>query len=120
MDCFSVAVEQCRTAYEWIEEQIEKPIEEWENRQEQRCRDADCDWWTLCLNKLICWLVVIAVKVVRWVVVTVGKWVARLVCAIVSFFVCVIWQAVVFVLLGPIAWVVIKLIDWISGKDWLH
>jgi hypothetical protein len=44
----------CREIQEWIEEQVEQPIEEWENRQEQRCREEECNWWVLCLNKLIC------------------------------------------------------------------
>jgi hypothetical protein len=76
--------ETCREVQEWVEESVEKPIEEWENRQEERCREEECNWWTLCLNKLFCWIVVIAVKVVRWVVVTVGKWVGRVVCEVVA------------------------------------
>ena len=46
----------CREIQDWIETQIEQPIEAWENQQEQRCRNEPCNWWTLCLNKLFCWL----------------------------------------------------------------
>ena len=75
----------CRSFQEWVEENIEKTVEEWENRQEERCREEKCKWWMACLNKLFCWLVWVLVKVVRIVVVTVGKWVARVVCEVVSF-----------------------------------
>ncbi len=74
----------CEEAQVWIEEEIEKPIETWENQQKERCDEQSCNWWTLCLNKLVCYLVWVLVKVVRWVVVTVGKWVVRVVCEIVN------------------------------------
>jgi len=79
-----MAATQCRDITEWVEEQVSKPVEEWEERQEQRCKKESCNWWTLCLNKLLCWFVTILVKVVRWVVVTVGKWVTRTVCTVVG------------------------------------
>lgn len=80
----AMAARECREITEWIEEEVSKPVEEWEERQEQRCKEKDCNWWTLCLNKLVCWFVTIFVKVVRWVVVTVGKWVTRTVCTVVG------------------------------------
>jgi len=79
-----MAATQCRDITEWVEEQVSKPVEEWEQRQEQRCKKESCNWWTLCLNKLLCWFVTIFVKVVRWVVVTIGKWVTRTVCTVVG------------------------------------
>ncbi len=75
----------CRQTQDWIEEQVEKPIETWENRQEQRCKNEPCNWWLLCLNKLFCWIVWVTVKIVRIIVVTVGKWVVRTVCEITTF-----------------------------------
>ena len=75
----------CKTVQEWVEENVEKAIEAWEDRQEQRCRDEECKWWMACLNKLFCWLVWVVVKVVRVIVVTVGKWVPRIVCEVISF-----------------------------------
>lgn len=76
--------EICRDIDEWIEEEVSRPLEEWEERQEERCREEECNWWTLCLNKLFCWLVTVVVKVVRWVMVTVGRWVTRTVCTVIS------------------------------------
>lgn len=75
----------CRETQDWIEQQIEQPIETWEDQQEQRCQNRPCNWWTLCLNKLFCWLAWIIVKIIRWIVVTVGKWVVRTVCEIITF-----------------------------------
>lgn len=74
----------CREFQDWVETQVEQPVEVWENQQEQRCLNQSCDWWTLCLNVLFCWLVWVLVKVVRLVLVTVGKWVARAVCTVVN------------------------------------
>lgn len=109
----------CREIQEWIEEQVEKPIEEWENRQEQRCRDEPCNWWTLCLNKLFCWLVWVAVKVVRWVVVTVGKWVVRVVCTVVNVVLDVIGLIIGLILSIPIIGGIIRTIwNWVIEIVW--
>ena len=37
----------------------------------------------LCLNKLVCWVVVVAVKVALWVTTIVVRWVYRMVCTVV-------------------------------------
>jgi hypothetical protein len=70
----------CTEITEWIEEQVSKPVEEWEERQEKKCKDYP--WYDP--RGWVCWFVTIFVKVVRWVVVTVGKWVARTVCKFVA------------------------------------
>src|SRR5436305_4431251 len=109
----------CKEIQEWIEEQVEKPIETWENQQEQQCRNEDCNWWTLCLNKLFCWLVWVLVKVVRWVLVTVGKWVARVVCEVVSFVLDVVAAIVNFILSIPIIGGIIRtVLNWVTEVIW--
>lgn len=109
----------CREVQEWVEEQIEQPIEDWENRQEQRCREEDCNWWMLCLNKLFCWLEWVVVKVVRWVVVTVGKWVARVICEVVSFVLDVIAYIINLVLSIPVIGGIIRtILNWITDFIW--
>ena len=70
----------CTEITEWVEEKVSKPVEEWEERQEKRCKDYP--WYDP--RGWVCWFVTILVKVVRWVVVTVGKWVVRTVCKIVA------------------------------------
>jgi hypothetical protein len=70
----------CSEIFEWVEEEILRPIEEWEDRQERRCRRKRCNWWTLCLNKIFCWLVWVAVKVTRWILEIVGAWIPRIIC----------------------------------------
>lgn len=74
----------CKQRQERIEETILQPIEQWVEQQEQRCRNATCIWWMLCLNKLVCWLVTVLVKVVLWVTTVVVRWVFRIVCTAVS------------------------------------
>lgn len=75
--------ESCKQQQERIETSVLQPIDQWVSQQEQRCRDEPCNWWTLCLNKLFCWLVVAVVKVTLWVLTIVVRWVYRLVCTIV-------------------------------------
>jgi hypothetical protein len=102
-----MAAEVCRDITEWIEEEISKPVEEWEERQEKRCKEKECNWWTLCLNKLVCWFVTYLVKVVRWVVVTVGKWVTRTVCTAISILVdltIAVVTGLVDIVVGVVTW----------------
>jgi hypothetical protein len=74
----------CKQQQEKIEETVLQPIDTWVNQQQQRCQDQPCDWWTLCLNKLFCWLVWVLVKVTEWVLTVVVRYVYRLVCVVVS------------------------------------
>ena len=78
------AREVCENVTTWVEEQVQQPVEEWVSREERRCREQDCDWWCACCNKWFCWIVTVTVRVVTWVLVTVGKWVTHLVCKIVT------------------------------------
>ena len=74
----------CHEVGEWIEEEISRPIEEFIEREEERCRSRPCNWWCLCCNKWFCWLVTIIVRVVHWVIETVVKWVVRIICEVVN------------------------------------
>ena len=74
---------ECVEVGEWIEEEVARPIEEWETQFEEECRQQDCIWWMLCLNVLFCWVVVVVVRVVRWVIETVLKWVVQTVCTVI-------------------------------------
>jgi hypothetical protein len=105
----------CKNLQEWVEETFENTIVEWEQRQEQRCRDEDCNWWTLCLNKVFCWLALIFVKVVRVIVVTIGKFVARLVCEVVSFLLDLVAVFVNMILSIPIIGGVLRtILNWVT------
>lgn len=71
---------ECVEIQEWIEEEISKPVEEWVEKTEKKCKKRK--WYDP--RRWLCWLVTTLVKVVRWVVVKVGKWVVRTVCKVVS------------------------------------
>src|SRR5688500_10300281 len=92
----------CREIQEWVEQSVEQPVESWEDRQEQRCKEEPCNWWLLCLNKLVGWLVWVTVRVIRYVVVTIGKWVTRAVCEVISFVLAVAALVVHLVLSIPV------------------
>lgn len=80
MSVVTAAKEVCESIDEWVEEQIEQPVESWVTQQVEKCKDLP--WYDP--RGWFCWLVDIAVKVITWVLVTVGKWVAKLVCTIVT------------------------------------
>ena len=71
----------CTEINEWIEEEISKPIEEWEERTKEKCKKS---WYNPFGWKWVCSLVSFLVKVIRWVIVTVGKWVVRTVCRLIG------------------------------------
>ncbi len=109
----------CREVHEWIEEEVEEKIIEWEERQEKRCRDEPCNWWLACLNKVVCWFVLVLVKVVRTIVVTVGKWVIRFVCETLNFILDVVAWVINMVLALPVLGGLIRVIlNWIVEIAW--
>jgi hypothetical protein len=70
----------CTQVNEWVEEEVSRPVEEWEERQEKKCKDYP--WYDP--RGWVCWFVTVLVKVVRWAIVKVGKWVVRTVCKVVA------------------------------------
>ena len=95
----------CSQIDEWIEEEISKPVEEWENQQKEECKKRK--WYDP--RGWFCWLVWVLVKVIRWVVVTVGRWVVRTVCKLVT----VVVDLIVAVVLGLVDIIVgIFTLDW--------
>lgn len=109
----------CSEVQEWVEEQIEQPVEEFVGQWQQVCEEQECNWWCLCCNKWLCWLAWVVVRVVTWVVVTVGKWVVRVVCEIVNVILDVIGFIVTLILSIPIIGGIIRTIwNWITEIIW--
>ena len=71
---------RCTQINEWIEEEVSKPIEEWVEKREKKCKEYP--WYDP--RGWVCWFVTTLVKVVRWVTVKVWKWVVRTVCKLIS------------------------------------
>jgi hypothetical protein len=90
------AQEKCEEVREWIEEEISRPVEKWISKQEERCKELP--WWNPV--RWFCELVTVVVKVVEWVVETVGKWVVTLVCQIIT------------IVIGVIVTFVLRVIGW--------
>ncbi len=109
----------CREVESWIETQVEQPIITWENQQEQRCRNEPCNWWLLCLNKLVCWLVWVVVKVTRIVLVTITKLVITVVCVIVNLVLDIIGFLIGLILSIPILGGIIRTVwNWVTEIIW--
>lgn len=100
------ARESCQQISVWFEEQVWQPIESWVSRLQQQCTEQSCSWLCLCCNKWLCWLIVVVVRVVTWVVVTVGKWVAQIVCQIVTVVVGIVVELVLKVISRLVTFVV--------------
>jgi hypothetical protein len=96
----------CKEVQDWVEEQIEKPIDDWITKTEEQC--SEYDWWNPA--GWFCWLVTIVVRVVKIILVTVGKWVARIVCEVINFLVTIIAAVINLVLAIPIIGPIIKAI----------
>lgn len=105
------AREACEEVKRWVEEQVSQPFEEWASREERRCIEQDCNWWCLCCNKWFCWVVSIVVRVIVWIVVTVGKWVAYLACKIVTTIIGIVIELVLKVIHRIVTFVVCLFTD---------
>ena len=95
----------CTQIDEWIEEEVSKPVEVWENQQKEKCKKRK--WYDP--RGWFCWLVWVLVKVIRWVIVKVGRWVVRTVCKAVA----VVVDLIVDIVLGLVDILVgIFTLDW--------
>lgn len=77
---------ECIETQEWIEEKIWKPVDQWVTKTEEKCKKRkfyDPRRW-------LCWLVTTLIKIVTWILVTVGKWLVRTVCKTVGY----IWEII--------------------------
>lgn len=105
------AREACEEVKRWVEEQVWQPFERWASREERKCIEQDCNWWCLCCNKWVCWIVSIVVRIIVWVLVTVGKWIAYLVCKIVTVVIGIIIELVLKVIHRVVSFVVCLFTD---------
>ena len=74
----------CEDFKAWVEEKVEKPIQEKQTKIRQECKKKKCKKWCLCCNKWVCWIETFVLWVVRWIIVWIGKWVLYVICRIIS------------------------------------
>jgi hypothetical protein len=74
----------CRERQERIEVEILQPVDRFVNQLQERCETEACKWWMLCLNKLVCWLSWVVVKICEWVLMLVFRWVYLIFCVVIS------------------------------------
>ena len=121
----------CKNYKKWVQEKIEKPIDDWVEEKEKKCKKRK--WYDP--RRWLCWFVTTLVKVVRWVVVWVGKWVTYAVCqlvtSVVNFFSVFIGLILSIPILGrliglvwhallDVFWRLVSLLDIIAGALGLH
>jgi hypothetical protein len=109
------AREACERFNVWVEEKVRQPVERWISSEERRCREESCNWFCLCCNKLFCWIITVVVRVVTWILITVGKWVAHLVCKIVTTVIGIVVELVLKVIARLITFVVCLFTDPLRG-----
>ncbi len=103
---FTDWITACEDVRRWIETEVRRPIETWREQQESRCREEKCFWLCLCCNKLICWLVTILVRVVEWVIEVVGEWLIETVCKLIV----IIIRTIVMIIVQILKWIVIAIV----------
>lgn len=103
---FVQAYEKCEEVGRWVEQTIVEPIERWVEQQEQRCREEKCFWLCLCCNKLFCWLVTFLVKVIAWVTRIVFVWLVEVICKIIV----TIIRVIVMLIITITKWVVVAIV----------
>jgi hypothetical protein len=74
----------CRDIENWITTTIQTPLTNWITTTWTACSARPCNWWCLCCNKWLCWLVVSLVAVVVLVTVVVTRLVLVSVCVVVN------------------------------------
>ena len=82
----------CTEVTEWIETQVSKPIEDWVQQREEKCKKRP--WYDP--RRWLCWIVTTLVKIIRWVVVTVVTAVITIVCRLISDLLSIIWDLLKF------------------------
>lgn len=82
----------CTIVTEWIETHVSKPIEDWVQHQEEKCKKHH--WYDP--RRWFCWLVTTLVEIIRWVVVTVVTAVITLVCHLISDLLSISWDLLKF------------------------
>lgn len=109
----------CREIQTWITETITRPIENWVEREEERCREQPCNWWCLCCNKWFCWLVVVLVKVVTWITETITRLITEVVCTIVGLVLDLAAFLIGLILSIPIIGGILRtIINWVTEIIW--
>ncbi len=105
----------CREISRWVTENVQRPLEEWVERTERRCREQPCNWWCLCCNKWFCFLVTFFVRVVVWVTVTVTKLVTEVVCTIIAIVLDIVAAVVNLILSIPVIGGIIRaILNWVT------
>src|SRR5258708_133666 len=70
----------CTQITEWIRENVSKPVEDWVQQTEKKCKKMH--WYDP--RRWLCWLVTTLAKVVRWIVVAVVTAVITITCKLIS------------------------------------
>jgi hypothetical protein len=109
----------CSEVQEWIEEEIEQPVESFVSQWQEVCEEQECNWWCLCCNKWLCWMAWVVVRVITWVVVTVGKWVTRIACEMVNIPLDILGFIIVLILSIPVIGGIIRtILNWLTEIFW--
>ena len=81
----------CKSATTWVTKEIIEPVEQWVDKQEQKCKKYP--WWDP--RGWFCWFVTVTVKVTVWVTKKIVVPIIQVTCTVVSGF--------IFLLVAPFA-----------------
>jgi hypothetical protein len=82
----------CTQVTEWIRQEVSKPIEDWEESTEKKCKKRK--WYDP--RGWLCWFVRVLVLLIRWVIVTVVTAVITIACHLVADLLSILWNVLKF------------------------
>jgi hypothetical protein len=74
----------CYTSVVSVWKSVWVPIWTWVQKSVQFCTEQSCNWWCLCCNKWLCWIAVILVAVLSFVLVLILEVIVIVTCTLIS------------------------------------
>jgi len=108
---FEQAQQVCDDFRDWVEHEVRDPVTRYREEQQKVCEEQDCNWWCACCNKWLCWFITVVTTFVEWVITIVGEWIITTICNIIVTIIRFIVMAIIHIL----TWVVLFVICFLEA-----
>src|SRR5215217_5418907 len=87
------AYQECSDARRWLEVR-RKEFENWWRSQTKRCQEQPCQWFCLCCNKWLCWILDVLVRILILIIEVIERVVEAVCRLIITLIWLVLWLSV--------------------------